>query len=151
MKVLFLVLLKVIGPWPFTKREMNRPSIKRNGKWREFNKHAILIAEGTYVSGVKQGQWREYYDSGELMISEHYHNGVPHGAYTSYHRNGFTMSEGTFLNGLREGEFRVYDESGRHIESIWFHRDEQQRRMSSQSPKHSLLTEDFTNQSYSSV
>ena len=102
------------------------------------------------MSGIKEGLWREFYDSGELLIAEYYHNGVPHGTYASFYRNGFTMSEGTFLNGLREGEFRMYDESGRHIESIWFHEDIQQRR-TSRPRMQPVLTPDFNNKSYASV
>ena len=52
----------------------------RNGKWKEFNKHAILIAEGNYVNNRKHGLWREYYDSdGSLMIEEEYCLDIRHG------------------------------------------------------------------------
>lgn len=109
----------------YNKNSVRRNIPQKNGKWKEFNKHAVLITEGVYVDGRKHGEWREYYDSGELLILETYHNGLLHGRYASFHRNGRLMSEGNYRNGLREGEFRVYDESGRHIESIWFHGDVQ--------------------------
>lgn len=92
----------------------------RNGKWKEFNKHAILISEGYYLNNEKHGLWREYYDTGELMIEEHYHHGIPHGRYTSFHTNGRVMSEGRYYNGMREGYFKVYDESGRVIRTLLF-------------------------------
>ena len=93
----------------------------RNGKWKEFNKHAILISEGHYVNNKKHGIWREYYDStGSLMIEEAYWHGVQHGRFASYHPNGQLLSEGEFQNGSREGCFKVYDENGTNIRNIVF-------------------------------
>ncbi|HMG93904.1 MAG TPA: hypothetical protein VK589_27785 [Chryseolinea sp.] len=93
----------------------------RNGKWKEFNKHAILISEGHYVNNKKHGVWREYYDSnGSLMIEEAYWHGVQHGRFASYHPNGQVLSEGEFQNGSREGCFKVYDEDGTNIRNIVF-------------------------------
>ncbi|MGE0771946.1 MAG: toxin-antitoxin system YwqK family antitoxin [Cyclobacteriaceae bacterium] len=95
----------------------------KQGKWKEYNKHAILIAEGHYVDGHKQGRWKEYFDSGELMLEEDFERGIPDGRFISYHRNGRILSEGNFKNGLRSGEFRVYDEQGVHTKSLWFDDD----------------------------
>ena len=93
----------------------------RNGKWKEFNKHAILISEGHYVNNKKHGVWREYYDSnGSLMIEETYWHGVQHGRFASYHPNGQLLSEGEFQDGSREGCFKVYDENGTNIRNIVF-------------------------------
>lgn len=93
------------------------------GKWKEFNKHAVLIAEGHYVGDKKHGLWREYFDSGELMIEESFIEGVPNGLYVTFHRNGIVLSEGRFLLGRREGEFKIFDEDGNHIKSLWFKAD----------------------------
>ena len=95
----------------------------KNGKWKEFNKHAVLIAEGNYLHDRKHGLWREYYDTGELMIEEVYENGIPHGRYATYHINGKILSEGQYVNGHRDGYFKVYNESGRHTKSILFIRN----------------------------
>jgi antitoxin component YwqK of YwqJK toxin-antitoxin module len=93
----------------------------KNGKWKEFNKHAVLVAEGEYVNGLKQGTWREYYDdTGALLIEENYKNGIPHGRYRSFHPNGQLCGEGEFINGLREGYFRLYDEQGTNIRNLLF-------------------------------
>ena len=46
-----------------------KPRLKE-GRWKEFNKHAILISIGNYVGDRKHGEWREYYDTGELMLEE---------------------------------------------------------------------------------
>lgn len=98
-----------------------KPVEIRNGKWKEFNKHAILIAEGYYVNNKKHGVWREYYDStGSLMIEEVYWHGTQHGRFASYHPNGQLLSEGQFQNGSREGYFKVYDEHGTNIRNILF-------------------------------
>lgn len=93
----------------------------KNGRWKEFNKHAILIAEGSYIDNKKNGVWKEYYDhTGSIMIEEEYHHGIQHGRFSSYHPNGSIFSEGQFVHGLREGYFRVFDEGGNHIRTLWF-------------------------------
>lgn len=103
-----------------------KPVQTRNGKWKEFNKRAVLIAEGHYVNNKKHGVWREYYDSnGSLMIEETYWHGVQHGRFASYHPNGQLLSEGQFQNGLREGCFKVYDENGTNIRNIIFAHDQE--------------------------
>jgi antitoxin component YwqK of YwqJK toxin-antitoxin module len=96
-------------------------SLIKNGKWKEFNKHAVLISEGMYINNKKHGVWREYYDhTGSLMIEENYKYGIQHGRYSSFHPNGRLWSEGNFINGLREGYFRVYDENGKNTKSLLF-------------------------------
>lgn len=103
-----------------TSLSFERTQIK-NGKWKEFNKHAVLIAEGFYVNGEKHGAWREYYDfTGTLMIEENYRHGVQHGRYASFHPNGQIFSEGHFEDGLRQGKFKVYDEQGNNIRNLYF-------------------------------
>ncbi len=97
----------------------------RNGKWKEFNKHAVLIAEGVYVNNRKHGLWKEYYDTGELMIEESYLHGIQHGRYAAYHPNGVVFSEGQYMNGRREGYFRVYDERGKNIRNLRFTNNEE--------------------------
>jgi len=93
----------------------------KNGKWKEFNKHAILIAEGCYINNKKHGLWREYYDhTGSIMIEENYQHGIQHGRFASYHPNGSLFSEGQFSNGLREGYFKIYDENGSNVRNLWF-------------------------------
>ncbi len=92
----------------------------KNGKWKEFNKHAVLVAEGIYIDNKKHGVWREYFDSGELMIEESFHEDVQHGRYAAYHRNGTLLSEGKFVEGSREGIFKIYNSEGVHIKSLWF-------------------------------
>ena len=97
-----------------------KKSALKEGKWKEFNKHAVLISEGCYVNNTKDGVWKEYYDSGELMIEETFQNGVLHGHFASYHRNGNLLSVGAYVNGSREGYFRIHDEEGVYIKSLLF-------------------------------
>jgi antitoxin component YwqK of YwqJK toxin-antitoxin module len=93
----------------------------KNGKWKEFNKHAILIAEGNYVDNQKHGTWREYYDhTGSIMIEEDFDHGVQHGRFISYHPNGQIFSQGVFNMGMREGYFKAYDENGNNIKTMLF-------------------------------
>lgn len=92
----------------------------RNGKWKAFNKQAVLVSEGNYHHDLKNGLWKQYYETGELLIEETYEHGVLHGRYASYHVNGALLSEGHYTHGLREGYFRVYDESGKQVKSLLF-------------------------------
>lgn len=95
----------------------------KNGKWKEYNKHAILIAEGNYYQDLKHGLWKQYYETGELIMEETYQKGVMHGRYASYYLNGQVMAEGQYINGSREGYFHVYDEAGKRIKSLFFMND----------------------------
>jgi antitoxin component YwqK of YwqJK toxin-antitoxin module len=98
----------------------------KSGKWKEFNKHAVLISEGYYVNNQKHGIWREYYDhTGTIMIEENYERDIPHGRYRAFHPNGKVWSEGQFINGSREGYFHIYDEDGNNIRSMLFINNEQ--------------------------
>lgn len=85
---------------------------KKNGVWREYNKHAVLITEGTFLNDQKHGLWRYYYDSSELAIEEYYELDRLHGQYRSFYTNGQRMSEGQYEHGSREGYFHVYNEEG---------------------------------------
>lgn len=96
----------------------------KNGRWKEFNKRGILIAEGSFVNNKKHGLWKEYYDhTGSIMIEEVYDHGTPHGRYAAFHPNGQLLSEGNFLMGLREGYFKIYDEYGNNTHSLFFDND----------------------------
>lgn len=106
------------------KKNKTEPAKPKNGKWKEFNRHAILISEGQYVDGDRDGLWRFYYDSGELLIEEEYNCGKKNGKYCSFFRNGKPMSHGKFSNDLRHGEFRVYTEQGRLTKVLVFNNDE---------------------------
>jgi antitoxin component YwqK of YwqJK toxin-antitoxin module len=99
--------------------EIKKTNVK-NGKWKEFNKHAVLVAEGTYLNYQKHGVWREYYDTGEIMILEHYHHGVAHGPFTSYRPGEKVFSQGNYHNGSREGYFTLYDEAGNMSRKLLF-------------------------------
>ncbi|MEP2669217.1 MAG: hypothetical protein ABJH04_09485 [Cyclobacteriaceae bacterium] len=110
----------------FKRREIKKAESEapKNGKWKEFNKHATLISEGHYVDGIRNGLWKFYYDSGELLIEEEYNLGKKNGKYNSFFRNGKLMSHGRFSNDLREGEFKVYSEQGRLTKVLVFKNDE---------------------------
>ena len=92
----------------------------RNGKWKEFNKEAVLVAEGNYQHDLKHGLWKQYYETGELLIEETYEHGILHGRYASFHMNGKLLSEGEYQHGKREGFFEVFDEDGRPAKRLLF-------------------------------
>lgn len=99
------------------------PTAQRQGTWVEYNKHAVVIARGSYLDNQKHGLWREYYDTGELMLEENYVQGIAHGRFATFHPNGQACSEGSFVNGQRHGAFRVFDEAGRHVRTMVFEGD----------------------------
>lgn len=121
------------------------PGVRRNGRWKEFNKHAVLIADGNYVDGMKEGTWREYYDFGGLMIEENYVGGVQHGRFASYHPNGQLLSEGYFKCGQREGDFRVFSEEGIHVKTLCFKGDVKIKEIE-HAPNTSLFSEEPVSQ-----
>lgn len=99
------------------KRNIKDP---KNGKWKEFNKQAVLISEGSYHCDRKNGVWKQYYETGELLIEETYEHGVLHGRFASYHLNGHTLSEGRYKDGVREGYFHIFAESGKQLKRLLF-------------------------------
>ncbi|MEX1241256.1 MAG: hypothetical protein WEB30_16160 [Cyclobacteriaceae bacterium] len=101
----------------FGKRNIKNP---KNGKWKEFSMHAVLVSEGSYHGDLKNGVWKQFYETGELLIEETYEDGILHGRFASYHVNGSVLSEGRYQHGLREGYFHVFDESGKEIKSLLF-------------------------------
>jgi len=95
----------------------------RNGSWREYNKHAVVITEGTFLNDLKHGAWRYYYETGALAIEEHYAHGKLHGTYKSFFPGGTLMSEGRYEHDLREGYFQVYDEQEKLVRAILYARN----------------------------
>ena len=115
-----MIFAKEKNYFMITRANVKADQIK-NGKWKEYNKHAVLIAEGIYVNNKKHGTWREYYDeTGTIMIEEEYIHGIKHGRYASFHQNGQLLSEGKFFDGQRQGYFKVYDEQGNNIRNLLF-------------------------------
>jgi antitoxin component YwqK of YwqJK toxin-antitoxin module len=96
--------------WHVKKKVMEK--IFTDGKWKEFNKQAILVAEGNYKDGRKDGCWKYYYDTGEPVIEEHFIEGRLHGRYTSFYTTGGIMAIGQYVNDSREGKFYLFDENG---------------------------------------
>jgi antitoxin component YwqK of YwqJK toxin-antitoxin module len=92
----------------------------KHGKWKSFNREAILTAEGYFRHGRKDGLWKQYYETGELLIEEVYEQGVLHGRYASYHVNGRLLSEGEYSHGTLEGIFRIYDDGGNLVKKLLF-------------------------------
>lgn len=91
------------------------------GKWKEFSRRAVLVAEGFYLNNQKHGLWRIFdEDTGSLVIEEQYRHGLQHGRFVSYYQNGSVFSEGYFRNGNREGSFRIFDENGCHVRTLVF-------------------------------
>ena len=98
-------------------------STEGNGYCKEYNKRAVVIAEGLYVNNRKHGVWREYYDTGQLMIEENYHHGIKHGSFRAFYPSGQQASEGHFKFGWREGYFKVFDETGVAVKFLLFQSD----------------------------
>ncbi len=95
----------------------------KNGTWREYNKHAVIVTEGTFMNDLKHGAWRYYYDTGGLAIEEQYEHDKLHGVYKSFFPNGTLMSEGRYEHGSREGYFQVYSEQGRLVRVMLYARN----------------------------
>jgi antitoxin component YwqK of YwqJK toxin-antitoxin module len=116
--------MKLDIPW-LKKKASNqkKQNLRRNGPWREFNKHGILVLEGSYKDGVRVGKWKSYYETGELVMEENYVYGVMEGPFKSYYKNGQVLSEGHYIENKREGKFCVYHISGRLTKTMIFEDD----------------------------
>lgn len=101
-------------------KKVNR---KRDGHWKEFSKHGVLIREGDYKDGMKTGKWKLYYDTGEIAIEETYHEGNKEGPFQSFYPSGQPISEGQYRAGKREGRFNVFDTSGKLVKTMVFRED----------------------------
>jgi antitoxin component YwqK of YwqJK toxin-antitoxin module len=96
----------------------------RNGKYKEHNRHGILIREGNYKNGLRSGTWKIYNElTGQLVIEEDYNNGVLDGTYRSFYEDGSVFSVGQYLKNKRDGEFKVFDRNGKHIMTMRFQED----------------------------
>jgi antitoxin component YwqK of YwqJK toxin-antitoxin module len=84
----------------------------RNGRWKEFNRFGIIIADGWYKNGLRCGTWKIYSDSGNLVIEEEYVNGVLEGTYKAFHENGNPISVGHYTQNKRDGEFKIFRDDG---------------------------------------
>lgn len=96
---------------------------KRDGHWKEFSQHGILLKEGDYRDGLKTGKWKLYYDTGELAIEETYYEGKREGLFQSFYHSGQPISEGQYRDGKREGRFNVFDNSGKLVKTMLFKDD----------------------------
>ena len=91
---------------------------KRDGHWKEFSKHGILIKEGDYRDGHKTGKWKLYYETGRIAIEETYSEGKKEGPFQSFYETGQPISEGQYRDGKREGRFNVFDISGKLVKTM---------------------------------
>jgi antitoxin component YwqK of YwqJK toxin-antitoxin module len=97
---------------------------RRDGAYKEHNRHGILVREGKYRNGMRIGTWRIYNElTGKLVIEEDYEQGVLNGIYRSFYEDGSVFSIGHYHNNKRDGEFRIFDREGSHIMTMRFHDD----------------------------
>ena len=93
-------------------KKKEKKNTARSGRWKEFNRFGIMIADGFYKNGLREGTWKVYSDSGHLVIEEEYVNGVLEGTYKAFHENGNPISVGHYTQNKRNGEFRIFREDG---------------------------------------
>jgi antitoxin component YwqK of YwqJK toxin-antitoxin module len=123
MKTFLKYILSGFNLNPFRKKDAQKENKRRNGYWKEFNKHGILIREGSYNEGIRIGKWKLYYDTGEIVMEESYVNGAMEGSFKSFYKNGQMLSEGQYQNNKREGSFFIYGSDGKLIKVLKFEHD----------------------------
>jgi antitoxin component YwqK of YwqJK toxin-antitoxin module len=96
----------------FNRKKEKKQNTARNGRWKEFNRFGIMIADGYYKNGLREGTWKIYSDSGNLVIEEEYVNGILEGTYKAFHENGNPISVGHYTQNKRDGEFRIFRDDG---------------------------------------
>lgn len=107
-----------------SKQPRTQTPYTRDGKYKEHNRHGILIREGYYKNGLRTGTWKIYNElTGQLVIEEDYANGILDGTYRSFYEDGSVFSIGHYKKNKRDGEFQVYDRNGRHVMTMKFRND----------------------------
>jgi len=85
---------------------------RKEGLWKIFNQNR-LVADETYVGGIKNGVAHRYYDTGEVMEETHWQNGEQNGDYKVFFKNGEPYLQCKMRDNMRDGLFLVYFENGR--------------------------------------
>ncbi|CAL2093527.1 putative MORN repeat variant [Tenacibaculum sp. 190524A05c] len=99
---------------------VEKDSIYRKGKWKEFYKNGSIKAEGIY-NRRKKGIWKFYYNTGELKAMGNYESNLKVGPWEYYHKNGVIKGEGIHIYiytdsvnmQKKRGKWRYYNEEGR--------------------------------------
>lgn len=134
---------QLFDEWNKKVAEGNYVNEQKEGVWKIFNENR-LIADETYLHGIKSGAAHRFYDTGEMMEESHWENGKQSGDYQVFFKSGEPylqckmkddMRNGLFLvyfengrqelvaeykNGLRNGEWKYYTNEGEHRYSLFY-------------------------------
>ena len=127
--------------WHKKVAEGNYVDQQKEGLWKIYRDN-LLVADETYVKGVKNGVAHQYYETGFVMEESHWVNGEKngdyelfypsgepylqckmkdgerHGIFLVYYENGVPEREAAYKNGLRDGEWKYYDREGNYHYSL---------------------------------
>ena len=98
--------------WHKKVAEGNYVNERKEGVWKIYNEN-LLVADESYVNGVKNGVAHRFYDTGEVLEESHWENGKESGDYQAFYKTGQPYIQSKMKDGLRNGLFLVFYENGR--------------------------------------
>ena len=83
-----------------------------------YYKNGNIWLEGPMYDTLRHGKWKGYNDHGSLIAQGTYRVGQASGIYTVWYDNGVKFYEGDMLKGKRIGEWSFFDKAGKLIKTI---------------------------------
>lgn len=98
---------------------------KRNGIWQTYSPEGVLLEECNYLNDKLDGVFKSYYLNGNVSLEENYVAGKTNGKSTAYYPNKNVSMTGNHHNGWRDGEWSTYDVNGK-IRSTILYKDQKE-------------------------
>lgn len=124
------------------RREENYRKGKEDGTSIEYDSTGVIIAQGEFISGLKNGKWfhqvNDHTEEGEYLDGERngkwiwkyadgrtgfegeYSNGLPSGKHRYWYADGITKMKGEYEGGELQGEWQYYDTTGVLTHSVTY-------------------------------
>ena len=89
---------------------------KYAGEVNWYYENGTIKIKGYYNDKTPYGNWIEYYNTGEIMANYSFINGMKEGSYYYYHINGQLWTERIYKSGLLWEIISNYDKNGNAID-----------------------------------
>ncbi len=87
----------------------------RDGVWKSYLGDGTLVAEVSYVAGVREGAAKTFHDNGERACAGVYRDDLRDGAWTCWHDNGALASNQAWRRGVVSGTWETFDREARPL------------------------------------
>jgi uncharacterized protein len=89
----------------------------KEGEWAYYDELGVLISKETYVAGKKNGPASTYYNDGKLLEEKHFESGVEVGPWKQYFPDGEVKTSAIYIGGKIEGPATYYFTGGKVMAS----------------------------------